>query len=456
MSEGKKARVGVILGSGSDLRLVNSCRETLEKFNEPYELIIGSAHRTPKLVQQWVEGAEKRGIKVIIAAAGAAAALPGVVAAHTVLPVVGLPLDTTQLRGVDSLYAIVQMPPGIPVATVGINNGDNAALMALSILGASDDHLRRKLHAYRRALEEKVFKANRELYEENPQLRPGKQHEAEQGEEQAALAVKSVEEPLHAIETPAALLQPASSEEDDGPVYVAQDVSEEEFAELRIPRTTMPHGVSRRLTIDPMSPSPEAIERAVDILMDGGVVALPTDTVYGLAADATRPEAVRKLYQIKNRPEIKAIPLLIHNTRLLASIASEMPQDIMPVLERYWPGPLTLVLRKYAGSFEVAAPGATVGIRIPNNPIALAVLAMINRPLAVSSANMAGGTSARTADAIEEIFGDRVDLILDAGPVGQTPESTILDVSMTPFRVLREGAVSRGELQELLGEGQLQ
>ncbi len=432
--EGRRPRIGLILGSSSDLRLIRSCRDVLEKFEEPYELIIASAHRTPKLVRQWVEGAEGRGIMVIIAAAGAAAALPGVVAGHTVLPVVGLPLDTTQLRGVDSLYAIVQMPPGIPVATIGINNADNAALMALSILAASDAEVRRKLGIYRRALEEKVFKANRELYEENPDLRPMRQ-------------AGEVEKPSNPSDTV------ASDEAADAPALVLDStpVKPLESLNLVIPRTTSPT-ISRRLKVDPFFPSPEEIERAVDVLLDGGVIGIPTDTVYGLAADASRPEAVRKLYEIKGRPETKSIPLLVHDSKVLAAVASDLPQEIMPVLDKFWPGPLTIVLRKYAGSFAVAAPGATVGVRVPNDPVALAVLAMINRPLAVSSANIAGGASARDADTIESTFGDKVDLILDAGPAGQTPESTVLDVSALPFRILRQGAVSREDLAAILGE----
>ena len=161
-------RIGVILGSASDLRLIARCQETLESFGEPYEMIIASAHRTPERVRQWAEGAEARGLKALIAAAGAAAALPGVVAAHTTLPVVGLPLDTTQLRGVDSLYAIVQMPPGIPVAAVGINGAENAALLALAVVAGEDAALRKKLDNYRSGLQEKVDQANERLYAERP------------------------------------------------------------------------------------------------------------------------------------------------------------------------------------------------------------------------------------------------------------------------------------------------
>lgn len=429
MSEARRARIGLILGSSSDLRHVKSVRDLLERFDEPYELIVASAHRTPRLVQQWTENAEDRGLLVIIAAAGAAAALPGTVAAHTTLPVVGLPLDTTVLRGVDSLYAIVQMPPGIPVATVGINNGNNAALLALAIVGLTDPPLRQRIDAYRHSLEEKVFKANRELYEEQPHLRP----------------LRPGEPPLR----PSERFKPPT-EEAAAPIELTDE--DAQMPEQPMPRTTMPQSLSRRLQVDPQSPDPESIERAVDVLLDGGVVAIPTDTVYGLAADASRPEAVRKLFQIKDRPDQKAIPLLIHSRRLLDAVASELPADILGLLEQHWPGPLTVIVKKYSGSFEAAAPGETVGLRIPNDPVALAILAMIGRPLAVSSANVAGGESARDADTIESAFGERVDLIIDTGHAGDLAESTVLDTTREPYRILRQGSVGRDQLAQALGE----
>lgn len=428
MSDAKRARIGLILGSSSDLRHIKATRDILDDFEEPYELIIASAHRTPRLVQQWTEGAEDRGLKVIIAAAGAAAALPGTVAAHTVLPVVGLPLDTTVLRGVDSLYAIVQMPPGISVATVGIGNGENAALLALQILALSDPEIRARIESYRRGLEEKVFKANREMYNENPSLRP-----LRPGEQPPP--------PVHRLQVP-----------DEEAASRIQIIKDEEDVPVTIPRTTMPQSASRRLRVDLHSPDPESIERAVDVILDGGIVAIPTDTVYGLAADASRPEAVRKLYEIKKRPSLKPVPLLIHNRELIRSVASMLPKEIDALMAKYWPGALTMIVRKFAGSFDTAAPGDTIGVRMPKHSVALAILAMIGRPLAVSSANISGGDAARDADAIEAMFGESVDLIVDCGPSGASAESTVLDVSAMPYHIVREGAVPRQELVEVLGE----
>ncbi|MBF0990857.1 MAG: 5-(carboxyamino)imidazole ribonucleotide mutase [Atopobium sp.] len=137
--------VGIIMGSKSDLATMEGCTNELERLGVPYELIIASAHRTPDKVHQWAESAADRGIKVIIAAAGKAAHLGGVVAAFTPLPVVGVPMKTSDLGGMDSLLSMVQMPSGVPVACVAINGAKNAAIYATQILGASLPEYREKI-----------------------------------------------------------------------------------------------------------------------------------------------------------------------------------------------------------------------------------------------------------------------------------------------------------------------
>ena len=146
------AVVGVILGSKSDLPLMESCVKVLEELGLPHEIKVCSAHRNPRGVMEWATSARERGIKVVIAAAGGAAHLPGVVAAWTDLPVIGVPVPTQHLGGVDSLYSIVQMPAGIPVATVAIGEGGakNAAWLAARIIGLSDSAVEAR-HAEKRA-----------------------------------------------------------------------------------------------------------------------------------------------------------------------------------------------------------------------------------------------------------------------------------------------------------------
>ena len=140
-----KPVVGIIMGSKSDLATMEGCTDELERLGVPYELVIASAHRTPDKVHQWAESAADRGIKVIIAAAGKAAHLGGVVAAFTPLPVVGVPMKTSDLGGMDSLLSMVQMPSGVPVACVAINGAKNAAIYATQILGASFPEYREKI-----------------------------------------------------------------------------------------------------------------------------------------------------------------------------------------------------------------------------------------------------------------------------------------------------------------------
>ena len=139
----QKPVVGIIMGSKSDLGVMEVCTAELEALGVPYELVIASAHRTPAKVHEWASTAADRGIKVIIAAAGKAAHLGGVVAAFTPLPVIGVPMKTSDLGGMDSLLSMVQMPSGVPVACVAINGAKNAAIYATQILGACDPEYRK-------------------------------------------------------------------------------------------------------------------------------------------------------------------------------------------------------------------------------------------------------------------------------------------------------------------------
>ncbi len=150
------AKVGILMGSDSDLGVMKGAAEILEQLGIDYEMTIISAHRMPDTFYDYASHAEERGIKVIIAGAGGAAHLPGMAAAIFGLPVVGVPIHTKTLGGVDSLYSIVQMPQGIPVATVAINGGVNAGLMAAKILAVSDDELNAKLKDYKQGLKDKV------------------------------------------------------------------------------------------------------------------------------------------------------------------------------------------------------------------------------------------------------------------------------------------------------------
>lgn len=154
--------VSIIMGSTSDLPVMDKAAKVLDEFEIPFEMHALSAHRTPEEVEEFAKTANKRGVKVIIAAAGMAAHLPGVIASMTPVPVIGVPINSS-LEGIDALLAIVQMPPGIPVATVGINGAMNAAILAAQILSVNNQDLQLKLLKYKENLKEKIVKANEEL-----------------------------------------------------------------------------------------------------------------------------------------------------------------------------------------------------------------------------------------------------------------------------------------------------
>ena len=154
--------VSIIMGSTSDLPVMEKACKLLDELQVPFEVNALSAHRTPDAVEQFAKGAKDRGLRVIIAGAGMAAALPGVIAASTTLPVIGVPIKG-MLDGLDAMLSIIQMPPGIPVATVGVNGAQNAAILAVEMLALSDEALAARLSAYKDGLRNKIVKANEEL-----------------------------------------------------------------------------------------------------------------------------------------------------------------------------------------------------------------------------------------------------------------------------------------------------
>lgn len=157
------AKVAVLMGSDTDLAVMKQAVDVLREFGIDYEVKILSAHRSPRETAAFAEGAEERGIKVIIAGAGAAAHLAGVLAAHTTLPVIGVPLASGALDGIDALYATVQMPRGVPVATVALNGAANAAILAVQMLALSDESLASKLKSYKAKLAQEVLDKNAQL-----------------------------------------------------------------------------------------------------------------------------------------------------------------------------------------------------------------------------------------------------------------------------------------------------
>lgn len=161
-----KIEVGIIMGSDSDLPVMQQAADILTEFGIDYEITIVSAHRTPERLMEYAAGAAGRGLEVIIAGAGGAAHLPGMVAAVSVLPVIGVPVNATSLQGLDSLLSIVQMPRGVPVATVAINNAQNAGILAAQILGIRHPEVRRRIEDFKRRQKEAVLEKASHLEEQ--------------------------------------------------------------------------------------------------------------------------------------------------------------------------------------------------------------------------------------------------------------------------------------------------
>jgi 5-(carboxyamino)imidazole ribonucleotide mutase len=159
----KKSSVGIIMGSDSDLSVMQDAAKVLEEFGISYELTVVSAHRTTERLYKYAQSARGRGLKVLIAGAGGSAHLPGMTASMTALPVIGVPVKTSTAKGIDSLFSIVQMPPGVPVATVAINGAKNAGILAAQIIGASDARMRSKIERYKKSLSSSVLTKARKL-----------------------------------------------------------------------------------------------------------------------------------------------------------------------------------------------------------------------------------------------------------------------------------------------------
>jgi 5-(carboxyamino)imidazole ribonucleotide mutase len=404
--------IAIIIGSKSDWMLVEKALASVEQLELSCTVKIASAHRSPKAVEGWVAEAEQAGVKVFIAIAGMTAALPGVVAAYTLLPVIGVPVERGMLRGQDALYSIAQMPLGVPVATVGINSVQNALLLAAEIIALHDPELKKRLEAFRKSRADKIDEEQAELLRLFPHL---------------------------------ALHPPKEEAKEPEPI-------EEEKKRIGLQKPPEGEAPKKKLIyeVDPDNPSYATIERAADTILDGGIIAIPTDTVYGLACDATNARAVKKLYELKGRNDTKPIAVLIDRMRTLSRIIQRIPKDVEEMLEELWPGALTVVFPKPEAMLSAVSPGPSIGVRIPDCIITLGVISMLARPLAVTSANPSGQPPATNAAMVEKYFGSEIDMILDNGKTEAETVSTVLSVVEEPYTILREGALSFETLRNYL------
>lgn len=195
----------------------------------------------------------------------------------------------------------------------------------------------------------------------------------------------------------------------------------------------------------------ENLAAAAGILQRGGLVAVPTETVYGLAGNGLDEQAVEKIYEVKGRPELKPLSLMVPDSAAMERYCRDVPAAAKTLAERFWPGPLTIVLpsRDLVPSI-VRAGGETLGLRCPDHPLTLELLRLSGLPFAAPSANPSGAPSPKTAGQVLEYFDGRIDAVVDGGECGLGVESTILDMSRTPYRILRQGALPAVEIEDAL------
>ncbi|PYN18422.1 MAG: threonylcarbamoyl-AMP synthase [Candidatus Rokuibacteriota bacterium] len=200
--------------------------------------------------------------------------------------------------------------------------------------------------------------------------------------------------------------------------------------------------MTRVVAVDPRAPAAAAVEAAAAVLRADGLVAFPTETFYGLGAAALRPAAVRRIFDVKGRPEGKPLLVLVDSIAMVERLTTDVPPRARALMDRYWPGALTLVLRARADvPFEITAGSGTIGVRLSAHAVARALVTALGGPVTAPSANLSGRPAPTTAAEAVAAFGDALPLVLDGGATQGGRPSTVLDVTVDPPRVIRAGAV---------------
>ena len=195
-------------------------------------------------------------------------------------------------------------------------------------------------------------------------------------------------------------------------------------------------------------------DELVGIMRGGGLVAVPTETVYGLAGNGLDEKAVAEIYEVKGRPEVKPLSLMVHDAASMERYCESVPPQAYTLAKRFWPGPLTIVMKAKPCVPEIVrAGGETVGLRCPDHPLTLELLEKSRVPFAAPSANPSGESSPKNADSVLKYFDGKIDAVLDGGECGIGRESTLIDLSRTPYRILRQGALPADEIADALVDG---
>jgi L-threonylcarbamoyladenylate synthase len=204
---------------------------------------------------------------------------------------------------------------------------------------------------------------------------------------------------------------------------------------------------TRTVVVDPKTPQTEVVQQAVEALRRGGLVVFPTDTLYALGADALAADAIERVLLVKGRHRGKPLSILVPSVEAIVALGVSLGDGVRDLMQAFWPGPLTVVV-KAPGRFPAALTAATgtIGLRIPGGVVAQSMLAAFGGPIIGTSANKAGGADPADAKTVQRALGGQIDLILDGGRVALGVPSTVIDCSVEPARLLREGAVPRATL----------
>jgi L-threonylcarbamoyladenylate synthase len=205
------------------------------------------------------------------------------------------------------------------------------------------------------------------------------------------------------------------------------------------------------LQIHPRHPEEDLIARAARVLQNNGVIGYPTETVYGIGSNIYSSEAVRRIYRLKQRDQSKALIVIAADVLQISDLVSDLPEAAERLMENFWPGPLTLIFNASA-EFQHSAfrKAKTVAIRIPDSPLCLSLIKTCGFPIVSTSANISGQEPATTAQEVVSAFGQQLDLIIDGGPSPSRVPSTVVDVTRSPVRIVRDGAISRLEIDTVL------
>ncbi|MBX3729730.1 MAG: threonylcarbamoyl-AMP synthase [Candidatus Sumerlaeia bacterium] len=503
-----KPLVGVVISTRAEFNVMRRALEALRVMGVPYRFEALSPWRSPERLERFASEAASNGMEVLLVACSGSALLATHLAAYTNLPVVGVPIDATPLRGQDSLFSMAMVPPGMPIATVGINNSENAALLATQILALKHPHLRSVL-AHRRAVgAQRVESMERELAAEYPDLclpertspdLPPTEGDTDPGDlfaeavtpappnkaaeriqpgatwrERSSGAVALVPTPVpqepavvgsaehgngHDQET----LDLRAVEDTPDQPYLMPDVSPASRDDVSLPAATVPGARLAALesepdldtkvfSVDRKKLNLDLIDHVMMVLLEGGIVAIPTDTVYGLAADATNREAVERLCHVKGRQHQRTLGVLIHHPDLLDQVVREVPPALETVIAQCWPGALTIIFPKAPGVLSAVTRSDRIGVRIPSDPVCLEVISRIGRPIVTRNASLSADEPATSADDVIRHYSGHVDCILDAGDCPSSGASTVLSALGDDFEILREGAIPRERLKALLGD----